>query len=161
MGPLNTSLRQGEKLVRVVFHRWISTCNVIEEFLRSWTALQDSSKKNEQEGSFPLAVRKMEIEELFSLVTPIAVLMKCSEQGGVPTCPDTFLPLITHRRTSLDASKSFTIAMPRKTLAGKNGTTTTTNGERPAASLQAMTKYTREKLAIHRDERALIGQALR
>lgn len=136
------------KLVNAVPHRWISTCNVLEEILRSWAALEEHYMKNEQGGSFPLAAHKTEVEELYSLMKPIAVLMKDSQQTGVPTGLDTFISLVMLRCTTLDTSKPLTITVPRKALAGEGGTTTTTSIDRPAASLQTVTTYTREKLFV-------------
>ena len=66
------------KLVNAAPHRWISTCKVLEEVLRSWEALEKHYLDNEAGGNFPLAVHKTAIEELYSLMKPVALLIKNS-----------------------------------------------------------------------------------
>ncbi|CAM9993816.1 unnamed protein product, partial [Sphacelaria rigidula] len=85
------------KLVNAVPHRWISVCQVLEEVLRNWAALEEHFQKNERGAAFHLAAHNTEIEELYSLMKPIAVLMKESQQTGVPTGLDTFLALVMLR----------------------------------------------------------------
>ncbi|CAM9868765.1 unnamed protein product, partial [Laminaria digitata] len=66
------------KLVDAAPHRWISICAVLEEVLRNWAALEQHYELAEQ-SAFPLAPHQTAIEELFSLMKPVADLMKESQ----------------------------------------------------------------------------------
>ncbi|CAM9415993.1 unnamed protein product [Sphacelaria rigidula] len=134
------------KLVNAVPRRWTSVCQVLEEVLRNWAALEEHFQKNERGAAFPLAAHKMEIEELYSLMKPIAVLMKESQQTGVPTSLDTFLALVMLRCSTLDVKKPLAITVPRKALAGDAGTTQTTTINRPPENLTSVTTKTRKIL---------------
>ncbi|CAN0496206.1 unnamed protein product, partial [Ectocarpus sp. 8 AP-2014] len=140
------------KLVNAVPHRWISTCNVLEEILRSWQALEEHYQKNEQ-GSFPLAQHKTEIEELYSLMKPIAVIMKESQEKGVPTGLSTFVALVMLRADTLDVTKPLEVTVPRETTADAAHPSASTTIERPADSLQLVTTTTRTMLAAALDKR--------
>lgn len=145
------------KLVTAVPQRWISTCNVLEEVLRSWVALEEHYEKNEPGGIFPLAAHETQIEELYSLLKPIAAVMKESQEQGVSTGLSAFVAVVMLRCTTLDVSKPLDVTVPRKVVAatGDTGTTNTTTPsvQRPAASLQAGTTSTRRKLADALDKR--------
>ena len=106
------------KLVNAVPHRWISTCNVLEEVLRSWVALEDRYQKNEQGGIFPLDASKTEIEELYSLMKPVSVVMKDSQETGVPTGLSTFVAVVILRCTTLDTTKPLDVTVPRTVATG-------------------------------------------
>lgn len=141
------------KLVTAVPHRWISTCNVVGEVLRSWMALEEHYEKSEPGGIFPLAAHKRQIEELYSLMKPIAVVMEESQENGVSTGLSTFVAVVVLRGTTLDANKPLDVTVPRNVSAGDNGTANITTVQRPTASLQAVTTSTRRKLADALDKR--------
>ncbi|CAN0433432.1 unnamed protein product, partial [Ectocarpus sp. 12 AP-2014] len=142
------------KLVNAVPHRWISTCNVLEEILRSWQALEEHYQKNEQGGTFPLAQHKTVIEELYSLMKPVSVIMKESQEKGVPTGLSTFAALVMLRADTLDVTKPLEVTVPRKaTTTDGAHTSATTTIERPADSLQDVTTTTRTMLAAALDKR--------
>lgn len=143
------------KLVIAIPHRWISTCNVLEEVIRSWVALEEHYKKNEPGGIFPLAAHETQIEELYSLLKPIAAVIKESQEKGASTGLSAFVAVVMLRCTTLDVSKPLDVTVPRKVAAGGTGTTntTTTSVQRPAASLQAGTISTRRNLADALDKR--------
>ena len=136
------------KLLNAVPHRWISICKVLEEVLRNWAALEEHYVKKERGAAFPLATYKTEIEELYSLMKPIAVLMQESQQTGVPTGLNTFLALVMLRCSTLDASKPLLITVPCKALAEEAGTTITTTVDRPAENLKPVTANTRQMLLV-------------
>ncbi|CAN0133135.1 unnamed protein product [Ectocarpus fasciculatus] len=146
-------LGNSTKLVNAVPHRWISTCNVLEEILRSWQALEEHYQKNEHEGSFPLAQIKTEIEELYSLMKPIADLMKESQETGVPTGLSTFIALVMLRADTLNVERALDVTVPRKVTTGGATSSATTTIVRPADSLQPVTKTTRAMLADALDKR--------
>ena len=106
-------------LLNAAPHRWSSVCNVLEEVLRNWAPLEQHYELSEL-AAFPLAPHQTAIEELFSLMKPVADLMRESQQTGVPTGLNTFLALVVLRCTVLDVSKTLTVTVtvppaPRKT----------------------------------------------
>ena len=133
------------KLVNAAPHRWISTCKVLEEVLRSWEALEKHYLDNEAGGNFPLAVHKTAIEELYSLMKPVALLIKNSQRSGGPTGLSTFIDLCTLQATTLDLEKPLLITVPRKVRLGEAGSATVVT-KRAASSLQAVTTSTRKML---------------
>ena len=133
------------KLVNAAPHRWISTCKVLEEVLRSWEALEKHYLDNEAGGNFPLAVHKTAIEELYSLMKPVALLIKNSQRSGGPTGLSTFIDLCTLQATTLDMEKPLLITVPRKVRLGEAGSATAVI-KRVASSLQAVTTSTRKML---------------
>ena len=133
------------KLVNAAPHRWISTCKVLEEVLRSWEALEKHYLDNEAGGNFPLAVHKTAIEELYSLMKPVALLIKNSQRSGGPTGLSTFIDLCTLQATTLDMEKPLLITVPRKVRLGEAGSATAVT-KRAASSLQAVTTSTRKML---------------
>ena len=133
------------KLVNAAPHRWISTCKVLEEVLRSWEALEKHYLDNEAGGNFPLAVHKTAIEELYSLMKPVALLIKHSQRSGGPTGLSTFIDLCTLQATTLDMEKPLLITVPRKVRLGEAGSATAVT-KRAASSLQAVTTSTRKML---------------
>ncbi|CAN0415357.1 unnamed protein product, partial [Ascophyllum nodosum] len=94
---------------------------------------------------FPLAVHKTAIEELYSLMKPVALLIKNSQQSGGPTGLSTFIDLCTLQATTLDMEKPLLITVPRKVRLGEAGSATAVN-KRAASSLQAVTTNTRKML---------------
>ena len=133
------------KLVNAAPHRWISTCKVLEEVLRSWEALEKHYLDNEAGGNFPLAVHKTAIEELYSLMKPVALLIKNSQRSGGPTGLSTFIDLCTLQATTLDMEKPLLITVPRKVRLGEAGSAMAVT-KRAASSLQAVTTSTRKML---------------
>ena len=133
------------KLVNAAPHRWISTCKVLEEVLRSWEALEKHYLDNEAGGNFPLAVHKTAIEELYNLMKPVALLIKNSQRSGGPTGFSTFIDLCTLQATTLDMEKPLLITVPRKVRLGEAGSATAVT-KRAASSLQAVTTSTRKML---------------
>ena len=133
------------KLVNAAPHRWISTCKVLEEVLRSWEALEKHYLDNEAGGNFPLAVHKTAIEELYSLMKPVALLIKNSQRSGGPTGFSTFIDLCTLQATTLDMEKPLLITVPRKVRLGEAGSATAVT-KRAASSLQVVTTSTRKML---------------
>ena len=133
------------KLVNAAPHRWISTCKVLEEVLRSWEALEKHYLDNEAGGNFPLAVHKTAIEELYSLMKPVALLIKNSQPSGGPTGLSTFIDLCTLQATTLDMEKPLLITVPRKVRLGEAGSATAVT-KCAASSLQAVTTSTRKML---------------
>ena len=145
------------KLVNAAPHRWISTCKVLEEVLRSWEALEKHYLDNEAGGNFPLAVHKTAIEELYSLMKPVALLIKNSQRSGgrtglstfIDLCTlqglSTFIDLCTLQATTLDMEKPLLITVPRKVRLGEAGSATAVT-KRAASSLQAVTTSTRKML---------------
>ena len=131
------------KLVNAAPHRWISTCKVLEEVLRSWEALEKHYLDNEAGGNFPLAVHKTAIEELYSLMKPVALLIKNSQRSGGPTGLSTFIDLCTLQATPLDMEKPLLITVPRKVRLGEAGSATAVT-KRAASSFQAVTTSTRK-----------------
>ena len=131
------------KLVNAVPHRWISTCKVLEEVLRSWEALEKHYLDNEAGGNFPLAVHKTAIEELYSLMKPVALLIKNSQRSGGPTGLSTFIDLSTLQATTLDMEKPLLITVPRKVRLGEADSATAVT-KRAASSLQVVTTSTRK-----------------
>ncbi|CAN0096505.1 unnamed protein product [Sphacelaria rigidula] len=69
---------KSNKLVNAVPQRWISTCGVLQTVLSNWSALEVHYSENESV-AFPLSTSKASIEELFSLVKPIAILIKATQ----------------------------------------------------------------------------------
>ena len=156
-------------LLNAAPHRWSSVCNVLEEVLRNWAPLEQHYELSEL-AAFPLAPHQTAIEELFSLMKPVADLMRESQQTGVPTGLNMFLALVVLRCTVLDVSKTLTVTVtvppaPRKTAtptgeeaAVGDATTATTTAsaasiERSPASLEAVTAATRQLLACAVDKR--------
>ena len=142
--------------VNAVPHRWISTCNVLEEIFRSWVAVEDhyqKYQKNEQGGIFSLDASKTEIEELYRLMKAVSVVMKDSQETGVPTGLSTFVAVVILRCITLDTTKPLDVTVPRKVAAGDPGTTNTTTVERSASSLKEVTTSTRKLLADALDKR--------
>ncbi|CAN0424688.1 unnamed protein product, partial [Ascophyllum nodosum] len=94
---------------------------------------------------FPLAVHKTAIEELYSLMKPVALLIKNSQRSGGPTGLSTFIDLCTLQATTLDMEKPLLITVPRKVRLGEAGSATAVT-KRAASSLQAVTTSTRKML---------------
>ena len=133
------------RLVNAAPHRWISTCNILEEVLRSWEALEKQYLDNEADDAFPLAVHKTAIEELYSLMKPVAVLIKNSQRSGGPTGLSTYIDLCMLPSTTLDVEKPLDITVPREAWVGEGGPTTTTT-KRAATNLIEVTTSTRKML---------------
>ncbi|CAM9220072.1 unnamed protein product, partial [Hapterophycus canaliculatus] len=139
-----SSLVKVRRLVNADPYRWISVCNILEEIIRNWAELREHYEENGEGVAFPLAAYKTEIEELYSLMKPVAVLIKDTQQAGVPTGLGAFLDLVMLRVNTLGATADLTITLPLKE---KNGaTTTTTTLERPAEDLREATTVTRRML---------------
>lgn len=133
------------KLVNAFPERWISTCKVLEQVLFSWDELERRHLDNGSDGVFPLAVHKTAIKELFSLMKPISVLIKDSQQSGGPTGLSTFIDLCMLQNDTLNTTKPLTIQVARRTRVGQTSSTSSTSTRAPA-NLQQVTIDTREKL---------------
>ena len=141
------------KLVNAMPHRWISTCNVLEAVLSNWFSLEKHYIDNETV-SFPLTQIKTEIEELYSLMKPVAVLIQNCQRTNVPRGLSSFLDLIALRTCTLNVVKPLRVQCPRKPLQGSFDQLPAPQAtSREAAALQDVTKTTRSMLAIAIDKR--------
>ncbi|CAN0262981.1 unnamed protein product, partial [Scytosiphon promiscuus] len=131
------------KLVNADPRRWIFICNILEELLRSWEAIREHHEENDTGATFHVAGYRTEIEELYSLMKPAAVLIQDSQQAGSPTGLGTFLDLVMLRVNTLGVNSDLTITLP---LTEQGGTTATTTTERKPEELREVTKVTRRML---------------
>ena len=92
--------------------RWISTCGVLQTALANWSALELHYEENESV-SFPLSAFKASIEELYSLVKPIAVLIKNTQNTGVPTAVMMLLELVGNRLSLSKKGSPLRIQSPK------------------------------------------------
>lgn len=118
---------------------------MLEEIIRNWEALEKHYSDNEPGGIFPLAVHKTAIEELYSLIKPVAVVIKDSQRSDGPTGLGTYIDLCLLQSTTLDMTKALTITVPRKRRVGEDGPTTSTTKRMPQ-TLQEVTTATRGML---------------
>eukprot|EP00752_Nemacystus_decipiens_P016992 g15216.t1 len=133
------------KLVIAVPQRWISSAGIL-----NWEALEKRYSGNERGGVFPLAVHKVSIEELYSIMKPVAVLIKDSQATGGPTGLATHVDLCILRADTLDPRKPLPVQVPRKK---HGGCSTTTVVSCTPEGLQNLTTQTRTMLAEAIDTR--------
>lgn len=144
------------KLVNAVPRHWISSCNALEEVLRNWPSLQKHYTANESV-AFPLAPVKTSVEELYSLMRPVACVIESSQKTSLPTALSSFLDLVAVRTSVLKEGKPLTVYPARKLEVASDGAqgeaATPAPVQRAAADLERVTVQTRRLLAEAVDKR--------
>ncbi|CAM9584747.1 unnamed protein product [Sphacelaria rigidula] len=145
---------KSNKLVNAVPQRWISTCDVLQTVLSNWSALEVHYSENESV-AFPLSASKASIEELYSLVKPIAILIKETQNTNVPTGVQTLLDLVAIRVSLSKEVSPLHIQTPKRhvTAAVEVCTGMAQPVMREHTALQNVTKKTKKLLATAVDKR--------
>lgn len=142
------------KLADVVPSRWMSICDVLERVLREWGALE-AHYANDGNAAFPLADMLSSVEELFSLLKPVALLIKSCQRMNVPTGVSSFLEIVALRSSVLKEGKPLLIQSPRQspTKEQTSQADVLCKCPRDAQALQEVTVNTRTALARAIDRR--------
>lgn len=138
---------------------WSSTCNVLEAVLLDWVALETYYR--DEEAAFPLADNKTRIEELYSLLKPVVVLINNAGKAGEPTGVASFLEMVALRTSVLHMGKDLRIQSPNRQAEGADSSTVGQSQSQPQASavkrapaaLDEVTVSTRQILADAIDKR--------
>ncbi|CAM9589970.1 unnamed protein product [Sphacelaria rigidula] len=127
----------------------------MEDVLSNWVALELHYVEHEQV-AFPLGALKTSIDELYSIMKPVATLIEECQQTDVPTGLASYLSLVALRANTLDARKPLQIHAPRRATAGNSNAASPPSTQlicRDAVALQPVSVTMRRMLGKALDKR--------
>lgn len=145
------------EIVDAAPRHWVSMCDVLEDVLSKWAAMEKHYAENVKV-LFPLSPMEASIEELYSLIKPVAVLIKNTQKAGVPTGLSSFLSLVALRTGMLQHEKALTVHSPKRHDMYADGTLRDATDacrrvSRAAADLTPVAVETRRLLRVGIDDR--------
>lgn len=153
---ISTSLfTKSTKLINTVPQSWISARGMLEEILLNWPSLEQHFSKNEPM-DYPFATYKTLIEELYSLIKPMADLIQNCQKARVLSGVWSYLDLVALRTRVLSNFQPLLIQSPKPAHASDMNSNTDmlrTGVMREHKALADVTKETRQMIARAIDNR--------
>lgn len=154
---ISTSLfTKSINLINAVPQSWISAKGVLENILLKWSSLEHHFSENKTPMDFPLAAYKTPIEELYSLIKPVADLIQKYQKERVLSGVWSYLDLVALRTRVLSNFQPLQIHSPKPAHASGTGSSTDmirTGIMREHKDLAEVTKKTRQLIARAIDSR--------
>jgi hypothetical protein len=147
------SVRHVPTLRNVATQRWLSAGETFRRFLYNFVGLKGYYVRKLKDFT-EVERKKRDIEELYSLMSPMASIIGGAQKLDVPMGPSIWLRLVTLRCDQLNPAQKLQILNPAKSSYGDRSSTAPRY--RSHQELLPTTQMTREKLAQSVDKRFFI-----